>query len=162
MGNHILDIRDLYVWYRTYEGYSKVLDGVDFNVNKGKRWAWWGRPVVAKTTTMRSVLGILPEGQFHIPKGEILYHGRNILKMKPQELHKIRSEGMSMIFQEPSAALNPVFTIGSQIFDVIKYSGETAPGQGQKTRKKSGRRPFRPSERYIPDRKGYWSAILTN
>ncbi|NLJ99689.1 MAG: ABC transporter ATP-binding protein [Clostridia bacterium] len=153
MGNHILDIRDLYVWYRTYEGYSKVLDGVDFNVNKGEKVGLVGEAGCGKTTTMRSVLGILPEGQFHIPKGEILYHGENILKMKPQELHKIRSEGMSMIFQEPSAALNPVFTIGSQIFDVIKYSGEgNSAGSRSKNKEKIREKAIQAiREVYIPD-----------
>ncbi len=134
MDDRILDIKDLYVWYRTYDGYSKVLDGVDFNVVKGEKVGLVGEAGCGKTTTMRTVLGILPKGQYHIPRGEIFYHHKDVLKMKANEFHKIRTKGMSMIFQEPSAALNPVFTIGSQMFDVIKYSGQ---GNGSKGKNKN-------------------------
>ncbi|KUK10030.1 MAG: Oligopeptide/dipeptide ABC transporter, ATPase subunit [Clostridia bacterium 41_269] len=118
----ILDIRNLHVWYRTYGGFAEVLDGVNLMVKKGEKVGLVGEAGCGKTTTMRSVLRILPENAV-VPKGEILFHGQDILKMKSQEINKVRTQGISMIFQEPSAALNPVFTIGTQMFDVIRYSG---------------------------------------
>ncbi|SFG38021.1 peptide/nickel transport system ATP-binding protein [Desulfotomaculum arcticum] len=127
MGNPILDIRDLHVWYRTYGGYSKVLDGVNLFVHQGEKVGLVGEAGCGKTTTMRSVLRILPEGQAHTPRGQILYHGKNILQMNRRELHQVRTSGVSMIFQEPAAALNPVFTVGTQITDVIKFSGLGKP-----------------------------------
>ncbi|WP_027363599.1 ABC transporter ATP-binding protein [Desulfotruncus alcoholivorax] len=123
MDNPILDIRDLHVWYRTYGGYAKVLDGVNLFVHKGEKVGLVGEAGCGKTTTMRSVLRILPESQVHTPRGQILYHGQDILQMNQRELHHVRTGGVSMIFQEPAAALNPVFTVGTQITDVIKYSG---------------------------------------
>ncbi|MDQ0286499.1 peptide/nickel transport system ATP-binding protein [Desulfofundulus luciae] len=123
MSNPVLEIKNLHVWYRTYGGYSRVLDGVNLHVYKGEKVGLVGEAGCGKTTTMRSVLRILPEGQAHIPEGQILYHGNDILKMKPRELQQVRTRGISMIFQEPAAALNPVFTVGTQMFDVIKYSG---------------------------------------
>lgn len=123
MSNPVLEIKNLHVWYRTYGGYSRVLDGVDLHVYKGEKVGLVGEAGCGKTTTMRSVLRILPEGQVHVPEGQILYHGNDILKMKPRELQQVRTRGISMIFQEPAAALNPVFTVGTQMFDVIKYSG---------------------------------------
>ncbi|WP_238456348.1 ABC transporter ATP-binding protein [Desulfotruncus arcticus] len=127
VGNPILDIRDLHVWYRTYGGYSKVLDGVNLFVHQGEKVGLVGEAGCGKTTTMRSVLRILPEGQAHTPRGQILYHGKNILQMNRRELHQVRTSGVSMIFQEPAAALNPVFTVGTQITDVIKFSGLGKP-----------------------------------
>ena len=123
MTERLLDIKDLHVWYRTYGGYAMVLDGVDMYVSRGEKVGLVGEAGCGKTTTMRSVLRILPEGQARIPRGEILYQGADILQMKPPELQRMRTKGLSMIFQEPSAALNPVFTVGTQMSDVIKYSG---------------------------------------
>ncbi|HHT63437.1 MAG: ABC transporter ATP-binding protein [Bacillota bacterium] len=118
----IIEIKDLHVWYRTYGGFSKVLNGVNLYVDKGEKIGVVGEAGCGKTTTMRSILRILPEGQSHTPQGEILYHGKDILKMDRKDLQHVRTSGVSMIFQEPSAALNPVFTVGTQIYDVIKYS----------------------------------------
>lgn len=118
----ILEIKDLYVWYRTYGGHAKVLNGIHLLVHKGEKVGVVGEAGCGKTTTMRSILRILPEGQAHTPQGEILYQGKDILKMDAKALQHVRTASISMIFQEPSAALNPVFTVGTQIFDVIKYS----------------------------------------
>lgn len=149
MANPILDIRDLRVWYRTYGGYSKVLDGVNLCVHQGEKVGLVGEAGCGKTTTMRSVLRILPEGQAHIPEGQILYHGKDILKMNARDLQRVRTKGISMIFQEPSAALNPVFTIGTQMFDVIKYSGLSKEESSKDNIKKMAIQAIR--EVYIPD-----------
>ncbi|MEG6513189.1 ABC transporter ATP-binding protein [Desulforamulus ruminis] len=122
MSNNILDINNLKIWYHVFGGYSKVLDGVGFSVQKGEKVALVGEAGCGKTTTMRALLRILPEKQVHIAEGEIFFQGQDVLKMKPRELQQVRTKGISMIFQEPSAALNPVFTIGTQLFDVIKYA----------------------------------------
>lgn len=118
----IVEIKDLHVWYHTYGGYAKVLDGINLFVNKGEKVGVVGEAGCGKTTTMRSILRILPEGQAETPQGEIFYQGKDILKMNGKGLQHVRTRGISMIFQEPSAALNPVFTVGTQIYDVIKYS----------------------------------------
>ena len=118
----ILQINGLKLWYRIYKGYSKVLDGIDLTVHKGQKVGIVGEAGCGKTTTVKSILGILPERQYTIPEGEIIYKGENVLKMNNRQLDQIRSGEISMIFQEPAAALNPVFTIGQQMMDVVKYS----------------------------------------
>ena len=120
--NILLDIKDLHVWYRVYGGYLKVLNGVHLIVREGERVGLVGETGCGKTTTVKSVLQILPLGDFHIPQGEIFYKGQDILKMSFKELQRLRSREIAMIFQDPTAALNPVFTIGTQIGDYVKYS----------------------------------------
>ncbi|MBQ9979717.1 MAG: ABC transporter ATP-binding protein [Oscillospiraceae bacterium] len=120
----ILEIKNLKLWFKVYKGYSKVLDGVNITVHQGEKVGIVGEAGCGKTTTVKSILGILPEGQYVIPEGEILYKGEDTLKMNSRQLGKVRSGEISMIYQEPSAALNPVFTIGQQMMEVAKNSDQ--------------------------------------
>jgi peptide/nickel transport system ATP-binding protein len=121
MADTLLDIRDLHVSYRVYDGELKVLNGVNFRVGFGEKVGLVGETGCGKTTTMKAVLRILPRTA-QIPKGEILIHDKDILKMNHREVADLRGRGLSMIFQDPTSALNPVFTIGQQLYDVITYS----------------------------------------
>lgn len=118
----LLEIKNLHVWYKVYGGYLRVLNGVHLIVREGERVGLVGEAGCGKTTTMKSILQILPPGDFQIPRGQIFYKGQDVLKMSFKELQKLRSKEISMIFQDPTAALNPVFSVGTQICDVIKYS----------------------------------------
>lgn len=120
----LLEIKNLHVHFDVYGGTLKVLDGVNFTVRSGEKVGLVGETGCGKTTTMKSILRILPTPPARIPSGEIYFKGQDILKMKDKELRKVRSEGISMIFQDPTAALNPVFTIGQQLRAVVKYSME--------------------------------------
>ena len=124
----ILQIKNLKLWFKVYQGYSKVLDGVNLTVHQGEKVGIVGEAGCGKTTTVKSILGIVPEGQYVIPEGEILYKGKDVLKMSARDLGQVRSKEISMIYQEPSAALNPVFTIGQQMMEVVKNS---AQGKGK-------------------------------
>jgi peptide/nickel transport system ATP-binding protein len=134
MADALLDIRNLHVWYKVYGGVLKVLNGVNFTVGFGERVGLVGETGCGKTTTMKAVLRILPRPAY-IPQGEILLHGRDVLKMSPRELSDLRGRGLSMIFQDPTSALNPVFTIGQQLYDVIRYS---AGASGARIKDKKG------------------------
>jgi peptide/nickel transport system ATP-binding protein len=144
----ILQINGLKLWYQIYKGYTKVLDGVDLSVQKGQKVGIVGEAGCGKTTTVKAILNILPAGQYTIPEGEIFYKGRDVLKMNGKELGQIRSGEISMIYQEPAAALNPVFTIGQQMMDVVKYSAH-----GQDRAKKEQREMVLQAIRdvFIPD-----------
>jgi len=120
----LLEIKDLYVHFDVYGGTLKVLDGVYFTVHSGEKVGLVGEAGCGKTTTMKSILRILPMPPARIPRGEIYFKGQDVLKMEGDELRRVRSEGISMIFQDPTAALNPVFTIGQQLEAVVKYSME--------------------------------------
>jgi peptide/nickel transport system ATP-binding protein len=130
----LLNIQDLRVHFDVYGGTLKVLDGVNFVVHAGEKVGLVGETGCGKTTTMKAILRILPMPPARIPSGEIYFKGEDVLKMGQNALRKVRSEGISMIFQDPTAALNPVFTVGQQLGAVIKYSME-----GKKLSKKQVR-----------------------
>jgi peptide/nickel transport system ATP-binding protein len=119
----LLDIKDLYVNFDVFGGTLKVLDGVNFAVYSGEKVGLVGETGCGKTTTMKAVLRVLPMPPARIPEGEIYFKGRDILKMSGRELGEVRGEGISMVFQDPTAALNPVFTIGQQLGAAVRYSG---------------------------------------
>jgi peptide/nickel transport system ATP-binding protein len=121
MADMLLDVKDLHVWYKVYGGALKVLNGVNFQVGFGEKVGLVGETGCGKTTTMKTVLRILPRTAV-VPQGEVFVHGKDVLKMDSRELADLRGRGLSMISQDPTSALNPVFTIGQQLFDVIRYS----------------------------------------
>lgn len=121
--NRTVDIRNLYVEYKTYAGKVKVLNGVNFHVNAGEKVAIVGETGCGKTTTVKSILRILADNA-RVPGGEILFKGRDVLKMRESEVKALRGSGISMIFQDPTMSLNPVFTVGEQMYEVIRNSGQ--------------------------------------
>ena len=122
MSNYVLRIADLHVEFKVYEGCLKVLNGVSMDVGPGARVGLVGEAGCGKTTTMRCVLGILQSPPGRISNGSIVFHDRDVLKMSQASLQRMRGGGISMIFQDPVAALNPVFTIGDQLTSVIRYA----------------------------------------
>ena len=123
MTEQLLEIKDLYVGYKTYRGTSRVLDSVHLTVNAGEKVGIIGESGCGKTTTMKTILRILPTNAV-IQKGEIRFRGKNVLRMGKNELNELRRKHIAMIFQDPTAALNPVFKIETQLIDIIKSSGE--------------------------------------
>ena len=121
-GKPLLEIIDLHVQFSVYGGRLNVLDGVDFVMYPGEKVGLVGETGCGKTTTMKAILRVLPMPPAVIPQGEIYFEGRNILGMSTDDIMSVRGRGISMIFQDPTAALNPVFSIGEQIEAVIKYS----------------------------------------
>jgi peptide/nickel transport system ATP-binding protein len=117
-----MEIKNLHVHFKVYGGVLKVLDGVHFKVYQGEKVGLVGETGCGKTTTMKAILRILPMPPARIPQGEILFKGEDILKMRSNRLGKLRGQGISMIFQDPTAALNPVFTIGQQMGPVIQHA----------------------------------------
>jgi len=120
--DRLLDIRNLYINYQVYGGLSYVIDGIDFYAQPGEKVGLVGESGCGKTTTVKSILRVLPK-QAVIPGGEIIFDGDDVLKMKNNALNAMRGQKLSMIFQDPTASLNPVFTVGRQIRDTIRYSG---------------------------------------
>jgi peptide/nickel transport system ATP-binding protein len=118
----LLNIKGLRVNFDVFGGTLKVLDGVDFTVSSGEKVGLVGETGCGKTTTMKTVLRVLPMPPARITGGEILFKGRDILQMTSRELGRVRGAGMAMVFQDPTAALNPVFTIGEQMDAAVKYS----------------------------------------
>lgn len=118
----LLEVNDLQVNFKVFGGQLRVLDGVNIVVHAGEKVGLVGESGCGKTTTMKAILRILPMPPAHIAGGQVVFNGKDVLQMRSDELRHMRGRGISMIFQDPTAALNPVFTVGQQLCEVIKYS----------------------------------------
>ncbi len=115
-------MKDLYVGYKTYMGKLKVLNGVDFSLHEGEKVGIIGESGCGKTTTMKTILRILATNAV-VDGGEIRFRGHDMLRADKKELDQVRRKNLTMIFQDPTAALNPVFKVESILGDVVKFSG---------------------------------------
>jgi len=131
MKNPLLEIIGLDQEYKTFKGPAKVLNGVDFYVHEREKVGLIGESGSGKTTTMKCIMRILPEQQAKITHGEILFKEKNLLKVR----RGYGVKGISMIFQDPTASLNPVFTVGQQLIDVAKYSKVLGNSKGNLNKK---------------------------
>ena len=116
----ILQIKNLKTYFYTEEGVVPAVDGVDMHLDQGETLAVVGESGCGKSVTALSTLRIVPTPPGKILEGEILYKGEDLLKKSEKEMRKIRGNEISMIFQEPLTSLNPVFTIGKQLCDILK------------------------------------------
>lgn len=119
--NVLLSIRDLSIEYNTRDmGCCKAVNHVSFDLMKGETLGLVGETGAGKTTIARGIMSLVPNPPGKIVSGSILYDGMDLLKLKKKELRKIRGKKISMIFQDPMTALNPVDTVGEQIEEVLK------------------------------------------
>ena len=116
----LLEVRNLRVQFDTSDGTVKALNGINISLDEGMTLGLVGETGAGKTTLAKSIMRIVPQPPGKIVSGEILYDGKDILKMDKNEIRKIRGEHISMIFQDPMTSLNPVMTVGEQIAETIK------------------------------------------
>lgn len=117
--NIILEVKDLHTYFRTQNGIVPSVNGVSFNVEEGETLAIVGESGSGKSVTSLSIMGLI-EAPGRIEKGEILFEGKDLTKIKKKEYRKLRGNDVAMIFQEPLTSLNPLFTIGNQLSEGIK------------------------------------------
>lgn len=126
----ILEIRGLHTIYQTDDGVVKAVNGVDFSINERETVGLVGETGAGKTTLALSIMRLLPERTGRIPEGEIIYKGENLLTADKEYMRRIRGANISMIFQDPMNALNPIMSVGDQILESLvihndeKLSGE--------------------------------------
>jgi oligopeptide/dipeptide ABC transporter ATP-binding protein len=115
----LIQVRGLKTYFRTEDGMAKAVDGVDFDIQAGEVLGLVGESGSGKSVTALSILRLIPDPPGKIVGGSIFYKGRDLLKLSWKEIRDIRGKEISMIFQEPMTSLNPVFTIGKQLMEVI-------------------------------------------
>ena len=120
MADEILQIRDLRIEFVSEGEVTKAVNGVDLTIAEGKTLGLVGETGAGKTTTALSVLNLVPKPQGKILSGEVILDGVNVLEQSEHEMEKIRGNTVSMIFQDPMSALNPVMSVGEQIAEVVK------------------------------------------
>ena len=116
----VLQVTNLKTYFYTEEGLVPAVDGLDFTLKKGETLAIVGESGCGKSVTSLSILRIVPSPPGKIIDGQILYRGEDLLQKSEKEMRAIRGNEISMIFQEPLTSLNPVFTIGRQISDILR------------------------------------------
>ena len=116
----VLDVSGLSVSFDTDEGIVDVLDRVDFKIREGETHGIVGESGCGKSVTSLAIMGLLPKPSGRVTAGSIKFAGRDILKLSSSEMRSIRGDGISMIFQEPMAALNPVQRVGNQLLESLR------------------------------------------
>jgi len=116
----VLSVRDLETEFQTDEGPSQVLHGVSFDVKAGQTIGLVGESGSGKSVTAMSIMGLLPKPYGRVIGGSVTYRGTNLINLATSEMHKVRGNRISVIFQDPMTALNPVHTIGRQLIEVLK------------------------------------------
>src|SRR5919199_1797445 len=127
MAERVLEVRDLKVHFATEDGLVRAVDGVNFDLERGKVLAIVGESGSGKSVTSMTLLGLTRDKNTRF-EGEVLYKGRNVLAMNEEELQAVRGNEIAMIFQDPMTSLNPVYKVGSQICEAIRTHDNVGAG----------------------------------
>ena len=127
----ILQVKDLVVSFRAYAGKVQAVRGVSFDLFKGETLCIVGESGSGKSVTTKAVLGILPKNGM-IENGEIWYEGKDMVKFKEEDFYKIRGKKISLVFQDPLSALNPIMKIGRQIMEALILSLKMPKAEAKK------------------------------
>lgn len=129
--DELLSVTDLEVGFRTDNGLARVLDHVNFSIGRGEIVGLVGESGCGKTTLARSILGVLPANSARISSGAIIFDGRNLLDEDPKDLATdVRGREITFVPQDPFSSFNPVFTIGDQIAELMKWKSPDADHSG--------------------------------
>jgi peptide/nickel transport system ATP-binding protein len=131
MDTPLLEINDLKTWFHTDAGPARAVDGVSFSIKAGETYALVGESGSGKSVTALSIMQLLPKSAGYIESGSIRFEGQEITDNNASEMREIRGNDISMIFQEPMTALNPVFTVGHQISEVLRLHQNMDKPQGR-------------------------------
>jgi oligopeptide transport system ATP-binding protein len=115
----LLEVRDLHVEFRMRDGVARAVNGVSYQVDAGRTLAVLGESGSGKSVTAQAVLGILDTPPARITGGEVLFRGRDLLKLKEEERRRVRGAELAMIFQDALSALNPVLSVGDQLGEMF-------------------------------------------
>ncbi len=132
-GNDIfLSVRDLVVEYRSGNSTVHAVNGVSFDLSRGRTLGLVGETGAGKTTTAKTILRILPEFTARVVAGSVTLDGDDLLGLPEKDMRKIRGEKVSMIFQDPMTALNPLMTVGDQIAEAVRLHNEVSRAEAER------------------------------
>jgi oligopeptide/dipeptide ABC transporter ATP-binding protein len=127
----ILSVKDLKTYFYTESGVVKAVDGVDFHVHSGEILGLVGESGCGKSVTSFSIMRLV-DSPGKIVDGEIFFEGKDLLKLDSEAMQDVRGNHISMIFQQPQSSLNPVFTVGDQIVEIIRIHNNLNKDQAWK------------------------------
>lgn len=128
----LLQINDLTIRYETADGVVRAVNGASLRLGRGRTLGLVGETGAGKTTIAKGIMRLIPSPPGVIGGGEILFEGRDLLKASDAEMRGIRGQEISMIFQDPMSALNPVMTVGDQIAEVIRSHSDISKEDSRK------------------------------
>lgn len=144
-----LSAEDLSVIYTSGKSTVKAVNGVSFQLKKGHTLGLVGETGAGKTTIAKSIIGVLPNPPARITGGKILLDGKDLLTVSEKEMQTIRGHKVSMIFQDPMTALNPVMKVGTQIAEVIRKHNHVSKKEGKELAMEMLEKVNIPGERYF-------------
>ena len=127
----ILRVEDLQTHFFNLSGVVKAVDGISFQLRPGETLGIVGESGSGKSMTAWSILGLVPKPAGRIVGGRILYRGENLLEKSDAAMRQIRGKGICMVMQDPSTSLNPVFTVGNQIYETLSMDSRQSQGRLQ-------------------------------
>ncbi len=120
MAQPVLEIDNLSVQFNLKRGVLRAIDQISFEVGKGETFGLVGESGSGKSVTARAIMRLIPSPPGEIASGTVRFQGRDLYEMSDKDIREIRGQNIAMVFQEPMNALNPVFTVGSQIGDALR------------------------------------------
>jgi len=145
---NLLEVKNLFVEYTSNEEVVKAVNGVSFALRRGETLGLVGETGAGKTTIAKAILRILPDPPARVPGGEIFFDGADLRRLSEKEMRAIRGRRISMIFQDPMTALNPVLTVGRQIAEAVKVHRRCSWAQAEAEGRKSLELVGIPAERF--------------
>ncbi len=127
-----LSVKDLRISFKTSNGKVQAVRGINFDLAKGETLAIVGESGSGKSVTSKAILGILAANSI-IESGEIIYDGKDLLKISEEDFHKIRGDKIAMIFQDPMSSLNPIVRIGKQLTEAMLLKGKARQRESRST-----------------------------
>ena len=120
MGERLLEVRGLKTHFKTDEGWVHAVDGVDLAIDERETLGVVGESGCGKSVTAFSIMRLIPIPPAKIAAGEIFFRGRDLVKLDAAAMRAIRAREIAMVFQEPMTSLNPVYSVGEQIAEVVR------------------------------------------
>ncbi|KQL52913.1 peptide ABC transporter ATP-binding protein [Heyndrickxia shackletonii] len=129
---HLLEVSNLEVNFKTYGGEVQAVRDVSFHVEKGEIMAIVGESGSGKSVTVQTIMDLIPTPPGKIKGGKILFQGKDLLKLSKKEMRKLKGSKISMVFQDPMTSLNPTMKVGKQIEESILNHQQVTKGQARK------------------------------